>query len=154
MNVSVSITEEGISPNIANHPALKAKILVYRRQVLRWFLIYLVLSVHTQMHIIMIYVIWKSKGATIIIRQREMEEWKKSDILECLKTMCLWKLLMLLPLSIYGPNHQSCKLSTIRRMSFLNISPEHGIGVHNNQTWPDLGFLSCSKFDTFNPRER
>ena len=25
----------------------------------------------------MIYVILKSKGATIIIRQREMEEWKK-----------------------------------------------------------------------------
>ena len=58
MNVSVSITEEGISPNIANHRELKAKILVYkniRRQVLRWFLIYLVLSNHTQMH--MIYVI-------------------------------------------------------------------------------------------------
>ena len=55
MNVSVSITEEGISPNITNHRELKAKILVYRRQVLRWFLIYLVLSNHTQMH--MIYVI-------------------------------------------------------------------------------------------------
>ena len=75
MNVSVSITEKGISPNIANHRELKAKILVYRRQVLRWFLIYLVLSNHTQMH--MIYVIWKSKGATIIIWQREIEEWKK-----------------------------------------------------------------------------
>ena len=49
INVSVSITEEGISPNIANHRELKAKILVYRRQVLRWFLIYLVLSNHTQM---------------------------------------------------------------------------------------------------------
>ena len=55
MNVSVSITEEGISPNFANHRELKAKILVYRRQVLRLFLIYLVLSNHTQMH--MIYVI-------------------------------------------------------------------------------------------------
>ena len=52
MNVSVSITEEGISPNIANHRELKAKILVYRRQVLRSFLIYLVLSNHTQMHMI------------------------------------------------------------------------------------------------------
>ena len=52
MNVSVSITEEGISPNIANHRELKAKILVYRRQVFRWFLIYLVLSNHTQMHMI------------------------------------------------------------------------------------------------------
>ena len=53
MNVSVSIglTEEGIAPNIANHRELKAKILVYRRQVLRWFLIYSVLSNHTQMHI-------------------------------------------------------------------------------------------------------
>ena len=39
-NVSVSITKEGISPNIANHRQLRAKILVYRRQVLRWFLIY------------------------------------------------------------------------------------------------------------------
>ena len=28
MNVSVSITEEGISPNIANHRELKAKLLV------------------------------------------------------------------------------------------------------------------------------
>ena len=131
MNVSVSITEEGISPNIANHRELKAKLLVYRRQVLRWFLIYLVLSNHTQMH--MIYVIWKSKGATIIIWQRERRSGKKSDILEWLKTMCLWIFLMLLPLSIYGLNHQSCsKLSTIRRMSFLNICPEHENGVHNN----------------------
>ena len=39
-------------------------------------------------------------------------------------------------------------------MSFLNICPKHEIGVHNNQTWPDLWFLSLSKFDTFNPRER
>ena len=52
MNVSVSRTEEGISPNIANHRELRAKKLVYRIQVLRWFLIYLVLSNHTQMHMI------------------------------------------------------------------------------------------------------
>ena len=39
-------------------------------------------------------------------------------------------------------------------MSFLNICPEHEIGVHNNQTWPDLGFLSWLKFDRFNLRER
>ena len=51
MNISVSITEEGISLNIANHRELKAKILVYRRKVTRWFLIYLVLSNHAHMHI-------------------------------------------------------------------------------------------------------
>ena len=46
MNVSVSITEEGISPNITNHRELNAKKLVFRRKVLRWFLIYLVLFNH------------------------------------------------------------------------------------------------------------
>ena len=51
MNVSVSIAEEGISPNITNHRELKAKILVFRREVLRWFLIYLLLFNHAQMHI-------------------------------------------------------------------------------------------------------
>ena len=35
MNVSVSITEESISPNIASHRELKAKILMYRSKLLR-----------------------------------------------------------------------------------------------------------------------
>ena len=39
MNVYVSITEEGISPIIANHQELKAKILLYICKVLRWFLL-------------------------------------------------------------------------------------------------------------------
>ena len=39
VNGSVSMFEEGISPNIANHRELKAKISVYRSKVLRWFLI-------------------------------------------------------------------------------------------------------------------
>ena len=116
MNVSVSITKEGISPNIANHRELRAKILVYRRQVLRWFLIYLVLSNHTQMHIWFTLFEIKRSHHYYLTEGNGVEE-----ILERLKSMCLWKLLMLLPLSIYGPNHQSCKLSTIRRMSFLTF---------------------------------
>ena len=64
----------------------KSKILVHICKVLRWFLIYIVLYNHAQMHILIIYVVWKSKGAIIIIWQREIEEWGTSDILECLKT--------------------------------------------------------------------
>ena len=83
-------------------------------EVLRWFLIYLVLSNHTQMHIR--FTLFENHKEPPLLSDRE--KWrsgKKSDILEWL-------------------NHQSCKLSTIRRMSFLNICPEHEIGVHNNQT--------------------
>ena len=51
INGSVSIAEEGISPNIANNRELKAKVLVYWSKVLRCFLIYSVLSNHAQMQI-------------------------------------------------------------------------------------------------------
>ena len=39
MNGSLSISEKGISPNIASHRKQKEKILVYRSKVFRWFLI-------------------------------------------------------------------------------------------------------------------
>ena len=39
MNGSLSISEKGICPNIANHREQKEKILVYRSKVFRWFLI-------------------------------------------------------------------------------------------------------------------
>ena len=38
-------------------------------------------------------------------------------------------------------------------LTFVQSMTSNDIGVHNNQTLPDLRFLSWSKFDTFNPRE-
>ena len=108
----------------------------------------------------MIYVIWESKRATILIRQREMEEWDKiwylrmsgNFFLRCVHGNC------------WCCCHCSYVVGTIKVAHFQQYVERHflrfvqslisdDIGVYNNQTWPDLRFLSWSKFDTFNPRE-
>ena len=38
-------------------------------------------------------------------------------------------------------------------LTFVQSMISDDIGVHNNQSWPDLGFLSWSKIDTFTPKE-
>ena len=58
-------------------------------------------------------------------------KWKsgtQSDILECLETSSCdvsMEIADAVAIVHIGRNHQSCKLSTIRRTSFLNICPEH-----------------------------
>ena len=85
MNVSVSITEEGVSPNLADHRELNAKILVYRRLVFRLFLIYLFISNHAQMHI-WFTLFENQKEPSLLSDRGKWRSGKQSDILEWLKT--------------------------------------------------------------------
>ena len=87
MNAYVSITEEGISPNIANHQKLKAKILLYICKVLRWFLIlFSSLQSRPNAYIDYFALFENQKEPSLLSDKGKWWSGEKSDILECLQT--------------------------------------------------------------------
>ena len=87
MYVYVSITEEGISPNIANHQELKAKILLYICKVPRWFLI-LCSSLQSLPNAYIDYLrcLKNQNEPSLLSDKGKWWSGEKSDILECLQT--------------------------------------------------------------------